>query len=263
MFLRAVLLLVLCLSPSGAFAAEALALKVFGFSPDGKHFGFMQYGGVGDGGEYIAEASVIDVARDRLVPKMPLRIESYREKNPIEDDRPYGEWLAAVAERRFAAALRPYGFRAPKVALSGDEGARTNETFAISSDERFSLGLKSLAFHHERLGRGSVELEVKSMPWPRTKRSSLDAPTCAEEVDWEPGAIFRLTLRFDGRTVVMNDDKTIPASRGCVLDYGIAEVHAYTRPDGLVAVAVILGMAVRGFEGSDRHFLAVTGLAKP
>jgi len=263
MFLRAILLAIAVTAPSSAHAAEALALKVFGFSPDGRHFGFMQYGGVGDGGEYIAEASVIDVARDRLVPKMPLRLESYREKNPIEDDRPYDEWLAAVAERRFAPTLRPYGFRRPGVALAADEGAQTERTFAISSDKRFSLGLKSLTFHHDRLGRGSVELDVKRMPWPRAKRSSPDAPTCAEEVDWEPGAIFRLTLRYDGRTVVMNDDKTIPASRGCVLDYGIAEVHAYTRPDGLVALAVILGMAVRGFEGSDRHFLAVTGLAKP
>jgi predicted secreted protein len=263
MWLRAILLLIVLLAPAGAQAAEALALKVFGFSPDGKHFGFMQYGGVGDGGEYIAEASVIDVARDRLVPKMPLRLASFREKNPIEDNRPYDQWLAAVAERRFSPALRPYNFRAPKQALSGDEGARTNESLAISSDQRFSLGLKSLSFHHERLGRGSVELEVKRMPWPRTKRASPDAPTCAEEVDWEPGAIFRLALKYDGRTIVMNDDKTIPVSRGCVLDYGIAEVHAYTRPDGLVALAVMVGMAVRGFQGSDRHFLAVTGLAKP
>jgi predicted secreted protein len=263
MWLRAFSLLMLCLAPSGAFAAEALALKVFGFSPDGKYFGFMQYGGVGDGGEYIAEAHVIDAARDRLVPKMPLRFASFLEKNPIEDDRPYGEWLAAVAERRFAATLRPYKFIPPRQALSGDEGARSNETFAISSDARVSPGLKSLAFHHERLGRGSVELAVRRVPWPRTKRTSPDAPTCAEEVDWEPGAIFRLTLKYNGRTFVLKDDKTIPASRGCVLGYGITDIYAYTRPDDQVALAVILAMAVRGFEGSDRHFLAVTVLAKP
>lgn len=263
MWLRALPLLTVLLAPAGAQAAEALALKVFGFSPDGRHFGFMQYGGVGDGGEYIAEVSIIDVARDRLVPKMPLRLESYREQNPIEDDRPYDQWLAAVAERRFASTLRPYGFRAAKQALSADEGAQTEKTFSISSDVRFSLGLRSLAFHHDRLGRGSVELDVKRVPWPRTKRSSRDAPTCAEEVDWAPGAIFRLTLKYDGRTIVMNDDKTIPASRGCVLDYGITEVHAYTGPDGLVALAVMIAMAVRGFEGNDRHFIAVTALAKP
>jgi predicted secreted protein len=256
MWLRAFSLLVLCLAPSGAIAAEALALKVFGFSPDGKHFGFMQYGGVGDGGEYVAEAFVIDVARDRLVPNMPLRLASYREKNPIEDDRPYGEWLAAVAERRFSSTLKPYNFRAPKQALSADEGAQSNETFAISSDKQVSLGLRALDFHHDRLGRGSVQLGVRRMPWPA--RSA-----CAKEVDWEPGAVFRLTLNYDGRTYVLHDDKAIPASRGCVLGYGITDIYAYTRPDDLVAFAVILAMSVRGFEGSDRHFLAVTTLAKP
>ena len=57
---------------------------------------------------------------------------------------------------------------------------------------------------------------------------------------------------------MLNDDKTIPASRHCVTGHGIAEVHAFDRPDGKVTLAVIVGMDVRGFEGNDRLFFAVT-----
>ncbi len=42
------MVLAMGLAPSQAM--EALALKVLGFSPDGRHFGFIQYGGQGDGG---------------------------------------------------------------------------------------------------------------------------------------------------------------------------------------------------------------------
>ena len=57
---------------------------------------------------------------------------------------------------------------------------------------------------------------------------------------------------------MLQDDKTVPASRNGVSGYGIAEVHAFDRPDGKVTLAVILGMKARGFEGEDRLFLAVT-----
>ena len=57
---------------------------------------------------------------------------------------------------------------------------------------------------------------------------------------------------------MLDDDKTIPTSRDCVTGYGIAEVHAFDRPDGKVTLAVMLGMEIRGFEGEDRLFLAVT-----
>ena len=70
--------------------------------------------------------------------------------------------------------------------------------------------------------------------------------------------MFKLTLEQGGRTIVLNDDKTIPASRLCALGYGIAEVHAFDRPDGKVTLAIMVGIKVRGFEGEDRLFLAVT-----
>lgn len=57
---------------------------------------------------------------------------------------------------------------------------------------------------------------------------------------------------------MLNDDKTIPASRFCALGYGITDVHAFDRADGKVTLVVMVGMHTRGFEGSDRTFLAVT-----
>ncbi|MCC6949070.1 MAG: DUF2259 domain-containing protein [Bradyrhizobiaceae bacterium] len=260
MWLRSLLIALLLAAPTAASGAEALALKVLGFSPDGRYFGFIQYGGVGDGGEFVAEAHVIDVAADRLVPGMPLRLESWKESPPIDDPRPYGEWLLGFAGKRFAKALSLYDFQLLVPPIAADEGARTGETFAISSDVRLSPGTRSIAFEDAKLGRVSLDLEEKRFPWPRTSRAGrrAEAIPCAQEVDWEEGVGFRLTLRRGKRIVVLNDDRTIPASRHCVLGYGISEVHTYARRDGKVSLAVVLNMAVRGFEGNDRLFLAVT-----
>lgn len=160
MWLRAFSLLIALLLPSSGHAAEALALKVLGFSPDGRQFGFIQYGGVGDGGEYEAEAIVIDVDRDRLV-RPPLLIASYLEETPHTDERPYDEWLLAYAEKRFAGELRKYRFQPAGWPIAADEGAQARQSFALSSDRTLSLGSDALEFVHERLGRVRVALQNK------------------------------------------------------------------------------------------------------
>jgi predicted secreted protein len=106
---------------------------------------------------------------------------------------------------------------------------------------------------------GKLKIGTKELPWPKTSRlyAGRDAPSCAKEVEGT-GAAFRLTLELGGRSIVLQDDKTVPASRNCVSGYGIAEVQTFDRPDGKVTLAVILGMQSRGFEGQDRMFLAVT-----
>ena len=113
---------------------------------------------------------------------------------------------------------------------------------------------------HPQLGELTLTLDVREADWPKTSRlyAGKEAPSCAQEVDYAKGAIFRLTLERNGRSIVLQDDKSIPASRHCVSSYGISEVQAFDRPDGKVTLAVLLGMKRRGHEGEDRVFLAVT-----
>lgn len=138
------------------------------------------------------------------------------------------------------------------------EDARTGEPHSGSGGP--TAGANAVTARHPRLGELNLNLNVREAPWPKASRlgAHKGASSCAKEVDWQKGVGFRLTLAQGGRTIVLNDDRTIPASRFCALGYGIAEVHAFDRPDGKITLAVMVGMQVRGFEGKDRLFLAIT-----
>ena len=233
----------LALGAPAAMAADAYKVKVLGFSPDGRYFGFVQYGTEADAGRHAAETFVIDTARDRFVPGIPLRVTSeMREENPDEADE--RKALLAEAGKRNAAEIGRYN-----VTKLGTMLAR-----AAAADT------KTIAVKHPSLGSFGLKLDIKQFDWPKTSKlgTHKDAPPCAKEVDWQKGAAFRLTLVRRGKTVVLHNDKTIPASRLCATGYALAEVHAFDRPDGKVSLAVLVNLYRRGFEGEDRSFLAVT-----
>ncbi len=240
-----------------AQAMEALALKVLGFSPDGRHFGFIQYGGQGDGGEYFSETYVIDAAKDRFVPGVPLRIDTVEEE-AIADEASDPENLLKLALKRSQTLIKRFDVTKPGALLARVENARTGEAHSGSGGP--TAGAKAVTAKHPRLGELNLKLDLREFAWPRTSRigAHKGAGLCAKEVDWQKGAGFRLSLEQGGRMIVLSDDKTIPASRFCALGYGIAEVHAFDRPDGKITLVVMVGMQVRGFEGEDRLFLAVT-----
>jgi predicted secreted protein len=242
---------------SPAQAIESLALKVLGFSPDGRYFAFVQYGGYGDHSSYIAETFVIDTQRDRFVEGVPIRvIVDMREEN--ENEAEELQDLLKNAAKRSAVVMSRYNISRPGTRLVKVAEAKSDEV--LSGSDRPTAGADAVTAKHQKIGDLRLKLAAKELPWSKASKLGphKEAGSCAKEVDWANGVGFRLTLEQGGRETVLNDDKTIPASRHCVLGYGIAEVHAFDRPDGKVTLAVLLGMDQRGFEGNDRVFLAVT-----
>jgi predicted secreted protein len=250
----------------GAIAAEAAALKVYGFSPDGRYFAFAQHGGQGDGGHASAEITVIDAEQDRFAPGFPVRVEptDFEDKPGAPEE---GEQAVAIAEKRAGARLKFLAVTRPGQVLARDPAVVAADTasYSAGNDLGPKPGGRTMSFNHPRLGRMELALTPKAFDWPATSRHGRhkEAASCKQEVDWQKGAGFRLTLARAGTSLVLADDKTIPASRHCVLSYGLAEVHAFDRPDGAVTLAVVLDMYVRGFEGEDRRFLVVTRVLKP
>ncbi len=257
----AALSIALLLPPGAAQAADAAALKVLGFSPDGRYFGFMQYGPQWDAGRMQTEIVVIDVSRDRFVQGVPLRVTAdMRDDSTSDNIEPVLKKFLAYAERRAASLLSAHKISKPGTLLARDAEARPGEHSSGSEMPPKGEGTAALAAKHPVLGELKLKLETKTMDWPKTSRNGThkEAGSCAEEMDPEKGVAFRLTLDQGARSIVLQDDKTIPASRNCTIGYGIVEVHAFDRPDGKVTLAVVLGMHTRGFEGADRVFLAVT-----
>ncbi len=250
----------------GAMAAEASALKVYGFSPDGRYFAFAQHGGQGDGGHAYAEIAVIDTATDRFAPGFPVRVEptDFEDKPGAPEE---GEQAVTIAETRAGAKLKSLAATRPGQVLASDPKVVAADTasYSAGNDLGPKPGGRRMSLNHPRLGRMDLALTLKAFDWPATSRHGphKHAISCKQEVDWQKGAGFRLALARSGTPLVLADDKTIPASRNCVLSYGLAEVHAFDRPDGAVTLAVVLDMHVRGFEGEDRRFLVVTRVLKP
>ena len=247
------------LSPIAAQSAESLALNVLGFSPDGRHFAFMQYGPQWEASRFAADVVVIDANRDRFVQGSPVRVTADMKDDANEDNIAADlKAFLAKARQRAGSLLNAHKVSKPGILLLRVAEARPDE-FGSGSD-RPPAGVPAATAKHDRLGEFKLQLHLKEIDWPKTSKLGphKEAGTCSSEVDWQKGAGVRLTLEVGGREIVLNDDKTIPASRHCVTGYGIAEVHAFDRPDGKVTLAVMLGMEIRGFEGQDRLFLAVT-----
>lgn len=257
----AALIAALMLPAGVADAADAAALKVLGFSPDGRHFGFLQYGPQWDAGRMQADVFVIDVARNRFVPGAPLRIGADMKEDATSDNiAPALRAFVANAEKRAAGMITTHKISKPGTLLARDPDARAGEHSSGSDMPPKGQGAAEVTAKHPVLGELKLKLETKTLDWPKTSRNGTHkgAGSCAEEMDPEKGVAFRLTLDQGGRTIVLQDDKTIPASRNCTIGYGIVEVHGFDRPDGKVTLAAILGMHTRGFEGADRVFLTVT-----
>ncbi len=256
--MAAALLVVLAGAAAPAQAYEALALKVLGFSPDGRYFGFIQYGGQGDGSQRLAESYVLDVATSRVVPGAPARIDTLEDESLLpqaQDD----DTLLALARTRSQSMVERYKITESGTVVTRVKTADPEHTHAGSGGP--TGGAMSMAVRHRRLGKFKLALAIENMPWPAASKvaNGAGALPCTEEAG-ATGAAFRLTLTQGRRRIVLNDDTTVPAERFCVSGYGIAEVLAFDRPDGKVSLAVILDMQTRGFEGDDRKFLAVTAI---
>ncbi len=244
-----------------AYAFDTYALKVLGFSPDGQHFGFMYYAPQFDAQRFHAEVSVIDTATDRFVAGSPLKVTEEMAYDLV--DEKFDAELKAFLGRVDNKAAKHIGERKigrPGAVLARVAEARTDEYESSSDKPSAEPGVASITATHPRLGELKFTLETKEINWPKTSKlyAGKEAPSCATEMDSAKGPAFRLTLDRGGRNIVLQDDKIIPASRNCVIGYGIVEVQTFDRPDGKVTLAVLLSMKNRGFEGQDRMFLAVT-----
>jgi predicted secreted protein len=247
--------------PSAAAAADAAALKVLGFSPDGRHFAFMQFGPQWEAERFQAEVFVIDADRDRFVRGVPLRSTSKMKDDTTEDNvGPQLQAFVALTEKRAAGLLGTHKISRPGTRISSFADAKAGEHSSGSEMPEQGAGAGELAARHASLGDLALKLETRTIEWPKSSRhgSHKEAASCAEEMEPEKGKVFRLVLERTGGSTVLHDDKSIPASRNCVTGYGLVEAHAFDRPDGKTTLAVVIGVLIRGFEGSDRVFLAVT-----
>jgi len=246
------LALALVAGAPGARAGDGSAIHVLGFSADGRYFAFEQYGEQDGSGTLHSTITAQEVTGERLVKGMPVAAVMDPD-NPALGREPREKQLADI---RAKAA----GDAAGTLEQLGIAGAGSQIAAVLGSRSRAVLGPEQV--------RAAQKAVVTSIALPNfggdtrlvLREFDIALPRCKDLVSGEHPNGFGLTLERKSRpTIHLSRDQTIPASRGCPQNYGIAEAHALPLPDGSSALAVFIQYFYTAYEGPDRRFIVVTG----
>lgn len=220
--------------PPAAVAGDIATLEPIGFSADGRIYAFEQYG-IHDGSGFpYAEIIGLDLTTDSFVKPTPVSIEGTDEQQD----------LAAIRKKaRVAAApmLQKLGAKPIAGAVVAD-----NPVTELSADPaRLTFLPRPIEPSPDR----PIELRLKRIPF-------ATAPGCAG-VTGENFAGFRLTQTGPGKTTkILHEDKAIPKSRGCALDYRLSRVVVFPGGEAATRAVVLIAVKSIGFEGPNIDFVA-------
>lgn len=224
--------LVACLCAAGqAQGADMAEYRVIGYSADGAHFAFEQYGIQDGSGFAYADVFILDLERDRWLAGTPVRVAAQSEQTRLDHVR------ADALEQAFSAH-------------SGLRFDSAHRVLAATTPMQQGIAEESLGFFPRPIltpidPLHTLTLNVLPMDSPRDCFGMVET------------AGYELLLTVDSQgTQVLHRDSRLPLSRQCPASYGLAAV--ITPFDGQEGRAVaLISVYQLGFEGLDRRFLAV------
>ncbi|TCD14550.1 DUF2259 domain-containing protein [Oricola cellulosilytica] len=216
-------------------AGDIAALNVLGFSDDGATFAFEEYGVQDGSGFPYANRFYIDTASDSFMPGSPIRVRLDDENATLEDAR--------VQAKLSGEAIVPDGSLVP-----GSQ-AGWNPITELSADPARMVVNPRPVFPPVD---APLEIRLEEVFFPVLEN-------CQDISERDVG--FRL-LSVDasagGRTTILHEDHSVPASRGCPIGYRFGGVQTYISHRGPSVIAVLIAIESFGFEGPDFRWMAVT-----
>lgn len=223
-----------------AFAGDAAKLTHIGFSSDGKNYAFMQSGIQDGSGFAYAEIRFIDTLNNKF---------SAPEVKVIQQDEEVVTMLPEIE----AEALKK-----AEATLKNLEISTKGEVLVsrkISDLE--ARKLKEVSFSNGALIHGLTAPQYKV----KMTLSKALAENCMNPGDGKKLKLELINLQSK-KISVLQDDKKLPASRGCVHNYEIEDIIVIN-PDQMSEQAARIVVLVRtftyGFEGEDVRYMAVSG----
>lgn len=231
--LSAALFLASALFTTTTYAGDYAKRHIHGFSIDGQLFAFEEYGLQDGSGFPYANIYVIDTATDRWTAGSPFRAQLNDETKSVHDAREEARILAGPVMKSFE-----------------DRGhvVATNRSTEKSIDSG-----RMVANPRPVVPPIDKEIEFRLDNLKFTPSTNCEA--------FGPSAGFRLTRIATGdgdTTEVIHEDKSIPRSRSCPLEYKLADLITYFPEKRSPVAAVLILMERVGFEGPDGRYLAVT-----
>lgn len=217
-----------------AQAGDRALIDYIGFSEDFRYFAFEEFGVQDGSGFAYANLYVVDLMTDAWVLGTPIRIRANDETRSLADVR-------AEAMESASDHIESFGIHVPVeiAALIGDGLPDTDGKSLVFGMPGYLPGMVS----------GDYRLSLSTFPAHATS-------PCADWFGTEPLG-YQLQIEDSGTERQVHRDTTLPASRGCALDYRIYAVVTPFMGTTLSHAVAIISVYPGGFEGPDRRFLAV------
>lgn len=238
--LSALIAVTLFCFPAAAF--DFAKREIIGFSADGNFFAFEQYGTQDGSGFAYSDIFIIDTRDDEWVKGSPYRylLKDEQETLSLQAGIMQARQINRAAAKRALSVITEPGI----IAATNRVDEETSDPYSIS------ISPKSFFLPNDV---NNIRFQVETLKL-RPAQYCLDFDLGNDYVG------YRLLRSDDGNSpVIMHEDKSIPKSRKCPLDYEPSDVVFHITNKGKFSVAVLIRMKRLGFEGPDRRFLAVTG----
>lgn len=232
----ALLLLLVNFTLTGpALAADAAHREIIGFSPDGAHFAFEQYGRQDGSGFPYSDVFILETATDTWLRGTPAR-------ELIRDGAASVDAARQAARRR----IDPFLWRLN----IGVEGQHLVTDRALDARDAARFLPFTLQDDGNKAGLGTVRLRLTEIAMPKSDCATLTNETRGYALVLENPAGEPLRI--------LHEDTAIPQSRGCPIHYGLSDIIAFQRAGTGPVLVVLISVYQFGFEGLDRRFIALS-----
>lgn len=228
--------------PDTTSAGDFADVELHGFSVEGRHFAFEQFGIEDGSGFPYSEIFVINVESDKWVKPSPFRL-----KNENPDEFATEEELIAELRAEHHDKVREF-MNSKRIAGRGRTVGRNPITELNANPHLMIVNPRQV------VPPADDPMILKLNEYP------IISPTCAQYGAATQG--FQLVFQYQGKTRILHKDSNLPKSRGCPLRYRIERVitdDPVGLPPDYAVFAVLILMETHGFEGPDGRYLAITG----
>ena len=216
-----------------SFAGDFAERRIIGFSEDGKRFAFEQYGRQDGSGFPYSEIFIIDTHSDTWTSGSPFKARLEDETQPVPTAR--------------HAALIKAGEALNDIIRPGKIIA-TNRATELTGDTKRMVALPRVVVPPIDQ---PLEFRIEAIALPGEE-------LCNQFGQSNGFRLVQIDASDGGQTKILHEDKSIPKSRNCPLDYDLADIVTYYPNNGEPVAAVLILMKTVGFEGPDGRYLAVT-----
>ena len=224
----AIAVMALAIPAHAAFVAER---DIIGFSADERYFAFEEFGVQDGSGFPFSNIFIIDTVDDTWAGGSPFRVMVEDETSPLSAAR-------EQARSDAAPALSSLGVDAGYALVAANPPTELN------------VDPRSISFKPR-----PVLVDIDPPITLKLATFPLDGPDFCDGLGDTRGFALNMSVSGNEAVEVYRDD-SLPESRGCPLDYGIADIVVPQSSRTWRGVAIISVFAF-GFEGRDRRLMAV------